>query len=128
MVFGLAYRDFLHEWRLSLCLVLALAAILAPMLVLFGLKHGVVSTMRERLIEDPANRQVMPAASGRFDPAWFRQMAARPSVGFVLQQNTNGIASANWSDVSGNINDNGTNRAVIVSPPSGNRFYRLFKP
>ncbi len=86
MVFSLAFRDFLHEWRLSLCLVLALAAILAPMLVLFGLKHGIVTTMRERLIEDPANRQILPAASGRFDPAWFRQTAARPEVGFVLPQ------------------------------------------
>jgi putative ABC transport system permease protein len=93
MVFGLALRDFLHEWRLSLCLVLALAAILAPMLVLFGLKHGVVTTMRERLIEDPANRQIMPAASGRFDSAWFRQMAARPEVDFVLPQ-TRAIAAS----------------------------------
>ncbi|MBL8705877.1 MAG: ABC transporter permease [Rhodospirillales bacterium] len=93
MVFGLALRDFLHEWRLSLCLVLALSAILAPMLVLFGLKHGVVTTMRERLIEDPANRQILPVASGRFDPAWFRQMAARPEVGFVLPQ-TRAIAAS----------------------------------
>lgn len=93
MVAGLALRDFFHEWRLSLCLVLALASILAPMLVLFGLKHGVVTTMRARLIEDPAIRQIMPASSGRFEPAWFRDMAARPEVGFVLPQ-TRAIAAA----------------------------------
>lgn len=92
MVFGLALRDFLHEWRLSLCLVLALAAILAPMLVLFGLKHGIITTMRARLLEDPTIRQIQPAASGRFDPDWFRAMAARSEVGFVVPQ-TRAIAA-----------------------------------
>lgn len=93
MVLALASRDFAHEWRLSLCLVLALAAILAPMLVLFGLKNGVVTTMRARLIEDPSIRQVLPASSGRYEPAWFRDMAARPEVGFVLPQ-TRAIAAS----------------------------------
>ena len=36
----LAASDFLFEWRLTSCLVLALAAVLAPLLVLFGLKYG----------------------------------------------------------------------------------------
>jgi putative ABC transport system permease protein len=94
MVLGLASRDFVHEWRLSLCQVLALAAILAPMLVLFGLKNGIVTTMRARLIEDPSIRQILPAQSGRFEPAWFRQMAARPEVGFVLPQTRTIAASA----------------------------------
>jgi hypothetical protein len=51
-----------------------------------------------------------------------------PSTGFVLQQNTNGLGSANWSNVTGTIQDNGTNRFVIVNPPVGSRFYRLVKP
>jgi hypothetical protein len=51
-----------------------------------------------------------------------------PSTGFVLQQNTNGIASVNWSNVVTAPGDDGTTRTVIVNPPTGNRFYRLFKP
>lgn len=50
-----------------------------------------------------------------------------PSTGFDLQQNTNGLTNLTWSNVSG-IGDNGTNRFIIVNPPAGNRFYRLFKP
>ena len=50
-----------------------------------------------------------------------------PSLNFTLQQNTNGIGSVNWSIVSG-IQDNSTTRFSIVSPPTGNRFCRLFKP
>ena len=51
-----------------------------------------------------------------------------PSSGFLLQQNTNGVASLNWSNVSALPIDNGTNRFIIVNPPTGERFYRLFKP
>jgi hypothetical protein len=53
-----------------------------------------------------------------------------PSVatGFALQQNTNGLSSVNWSNVTGTIQDNGTNRFITVSPQSGSRFYRLVQP
>jgi hypothetical protein len=50
-----------------------------------------------------------------------------PSTGWMLQQNTSGISSVNWSNVLDTPLDDGTNRTVIVNPPSGRRFYRLFK-
>lgn len=48
-----------------------------------------------------------------------------PSTGFVLQQNTNGIRSVNWSNVPAAPSDNGTTKTVIINPPVGNRYYRL---
>jgi len=51
-----------------------------------------------------------------------------PSTGYVLQQNTNSVSSVNWSNAPGNIQDDGTTKTLIVNPPVGNRFYRLFKP
>jgi hypothetical protein len=51
-----------------------------------------------------------------------------PSIGFVLQHNTNGLGSVNWSNVTGTIQDNGTSRFIIVNLTAGSRFYRLFKP
>ena len=51
-----------------------------------------------------------------------------PSTGFNLQVNTNSVASVNWSNAPGTIQDNGTIKYLIVNPPAGNRFYRLFKP
>jgi hypothetical protein len=50
-----------------------------------------------------------------------------PSTGFVLQQ-TADLTGTNWVAVSLPLNDNGTSKFVIVNPPGGNRFYRLFKP
>jgi hypothetical protein len=51
-----------------------------------------------------------------------------PSTDFVLQQNTNNVASVNWSNVTTTPTDNGTIKYIIVNPPTGNRFYRLCKP
>jgi len=51
-----------------------------------------------------------------------------PSTDFVLQENTNGIATANWSNVTATIQDNGTTKTFVVNPPTGNGFYRLFHP
>jgi hypothetical protein len=51
-----------------------------------------------------------------------------PSTGFTLQQNTNSVSSANWTNVLTTPLDDGTTKTVIVNPPTGNRFYRLFKP
>lgn len=50
-----------------------------------------------------------------------------PSTDWTLQQNTNSIASVNWSNAPA-ATDNGTIKYLIVNPPTGNRFYRLFKP
>ncbi len=51
-----------------------------------------------------------------------------PSTGWTLQLDTNSVSSANWSNVTSGINDDGTAKTLIVSPPAGKRFYRLFNP
>jgi hypothetical protein len=50
-----------------------------------------------------------------------------PSTGFSLQQNSD-LNTATWSAPPETITDNGTNKFIIVNPPTGNRFYRLSKP
>lgn len=81
---GLALADLRHEWVLSVCMVLAVAAVLGPLLVLFGLKHGTIETMRHRLLQDPRNREIRPLASRSFDRKWFEKLASRPEVAFVV--------------------------------------------
>lgn len=84
LVGNLALLDLKHEWILTLCMILAIAAILAPLLILLGLKHGTVETMRERLIEDPVNREIKPARTLQLSPRWFESFAQKPEVGFVI--------------------------------------------
>lgn len=50
-----------------------------------------------------------------------------PSTGWSLQQNIN-VSTTNWLAPSETVNNDGTNRFIIVNPPAGNRFYRLKTP
>lgn len=51
-----------------------------------------------------------------------------PSTGWTLHQTTNGLALLNWTNAPGMIEDDGITKTLIVNPPTGDRFYRLFKP
>ena len=79
-----AMADLRHDWRLGLCTVVALAAVLAPLLMLAGLRAGVIGGLRELLLQDPAVRQVMSAANREIAPATLAQLAERPDVGFLV--------------------------------------------
>jgi hypothetical protein len=50
-----------------------------------------------------------------------------PSTGFSLQQNAV-LSTTNWTSVPNPVNVVGSENQVIVSPPTGNRFYRLKSP
>lgn len=88
----LAARDYRHEWLMSTCFVLALSAALVPLLVLFGLKYGIISKLLDPIREDPRYREIVPSGSGNFTPAWFAQMAQRPDVAFIVPK-TRSIAA-----------------------------------
>lgn len=83
LVSGLAAAHLRHEWVLTLCLVIALAAVIAPLLVLLGLKHGTIATLRDRLVEDPLFREIRPAHTREYPPEWFSTVAQWPGVGFL---------------------------------------------
>lgn len=84
-LFRLAASDLADEWPVALAQVVAIAAVLTPLLVLFGLREGAIGTLIERLDRDPAMRLVTPEATGaqRYDAGWFAEMAARRDVAFV---------------------------------------------
>ena len=88
----LSLRDYSHERLLSACTILGLAAVLAPLLVLFGVKSGIINTMVERLVKDPRNLEISPVGSGRYDQNWFAAAGKRPGVAFIIPQ-TRSIAA-----------------------------------
>jgi putative ABC transport system permease protein len=86
LVGKLALADYLHERRLSFPLIISLAAVLTPLLVLFGLKFGIISTMDRALTEDPRSRELRPLGQERFGSAWFKELRGRPEAAFVLEK------------------------------------------
>ncbi len=89
---ALALHDYWHEKLLSLCAVLSLAAVLAPLLVLYGVKFGVINTMTERLKNDPHNLEIIPIGSGNYSTSFIEQLSKNPHVSFVLPR-TRAIAA-----------------------------------
>ncbi|MCB2187647.1 MAG: FtsX-like permease family protein [Deltaproteobacteria bacterium] len=88
----LGLADYWHEKLLSLCAVLGLAAVLTPLLLLLGIKYGVIAALTQRLLADPRNLEVVAVGSGRYDAAWFARLAAQPVTAFLLPQ-TRAIAA-----------------------------------
>ncbi len=83
-IIRLSFRDYSHERRMSGCFILALSSVLAPMMILFGLKFGIVSTMIYELVENPVNREIRPLGSGRYNDAWIDRYRNREDVEFII--------------------------------------------
>lgn len=79
----LAVADLRAEPLLAACTILSLAAVLAPLVILAGLRAGVVQGLREALLQDPRAREVMTASNRSFDAALLSRLAARPDVAFL---------------------------------------------
>jgi putative ABC transport system permease protein len=80
----LALADLWHERVLFLCSALGCAAVLAPLIVLFGLRQGVVAGLRAELLEDPRAREIVSIVNRTLEPALFARLAADPRIGFLV--------------------------------------------
>ncbi|SFA72113.1 ABC transporter permease [Pseudomonas sp. NFPP24] len=94
LVASLAWQDYRNDAWLSACSVLALVAVIAPLLVLFGLKFGLVSSLTERLQTDPATREIIPLGGGRFSSAFIEQLGERSEVAFAIPRTRQIAATA----------------------------------
>ena len=81
---ALALRDLYHDKKISLCVIASILAVVGPLLLLFGLKFGIVSQLRTELLSDPRNKEIQMSASARLDEEWFTQLRGQTGVGFVM--------------------------------------------
>ena len=94
---SLCFADIRHERLLSLCMLLSLAAVMAPILILFGLKTGAMDILRERLLQDPVNREIRPLTPRSYVPEWFDTLRSMPEVAFAVPATRQLSASADLS-------------------------------
>lgn len=90
----MAWEDYRADIRLSACTVLALVAVMAPLLVLFGLKFGLIESLTARLERDPSVREIVPMGGGRFTAQSITALAARPDIAFVIPRTRQIAATA----------------------------------
>ena len=80
----LGLADLRHERLMAICQGLALAAVLAPLLILYGLKHGIVTGTLAALREQPANREILVLGNNRLSPDDLEALRSLPEVGFLV--------------------------------------------
>ena len=92
-VMRLAFTKLARTRGTWLCQSLALAAIMAPLLIIFGLKYGLVESMKEALLSNPAALEIVVDGSVSDVPGIMERMEhwpelafAVPSVGYVYSR------------------------------------------
>jgi putative ABC transport system permease protein len=84
VVARLAWRDLRHGWPVTLCLVVAVIAALLPLLLLYGLRNGIVTNLIDDLRSDPRITEIQLVRDEQLSQEWFDDLAQDPRVGFLL--------------------------------------------
>lgn len=80
----LAWRDLLYDRKVALCIIFSLTSVIAPLLLLFGLKNGIITQLHDRLINNPQNLEIRMIGNGNYPHSWFESLAAHPEVQFLI--------------------------------------------
>jgi len=84
LTWRISLLDLRHEYLMFLWVTLGVAAIIAPLLVIHGLKSGLVSSMKARLIENPTNREIRPIEFHSHSPEALARIAGLPGVEILI--------------------------------------------
>lgn len=96
-------KDILHEWRMSFCVMFAVTAIATPLLIFFGLKSGIMETLRLRLLSNPATMEIISVNENRYEDGWFDSKRKDPLVSFVIPRTRRLAASAEFQASGGKL-------------------------
>lgn len=81
---ALAFADLNADRGVFWGAAVAVAAILAPLVMLFGLKAGLIDGLRGDFVANPRAREILNLQSLTLRQDWFDTMRARPDVAFVV--------------------------------------------
>lgn len=86
MLFRLALKDLIFDRLMSFCIVAAMVAVLAPLLLLFSLRNGIVTNLENSLKNNPVNLEIKMLAGYDLSEDFFSEIKNNPHVGFVVEQ------------------------------------------
>ena len=78
-----ALRDLVYDRKVSFFVIAALVAVIAPLLLLFSLKYGVVSQLQNQLLNDPQNLEIKingMQSNKVLDKAWFTRLQHKTKI------------------------------------------------
>lgn len=81
----LAIKDLWHDRKVSLCIIAALMAVIAPLLLLFGLKYGVITQLQYQLEQKSDLLEIKAQSrSNELTQHWIDQTKQRTDVKFAI--------------------------------------------
>ena len=110
-------RDLTRERTNLLCQVLAFAAILAPLLVLQGLKSGTTTSLIEDLLSDPRTLEAKLLGDTLYDGEWIASLDDNPHVAFAIPHTRSLAASVEFLGGEGAIRS--IERASLLATGAG---------
>lgn len=84
LVTRLALADLWYDKKVSFCIIASIISVITPLLLLFSLKYGVVSQLRDKLLNDPQNVEVKIVGNLQLDEKIFTWLQKQPEVDFVI--------------------------------------------
>ncbi|MGN1394094.1 MAG: ABC transporter permease [Succinivibrionaceae bacterium] len=84
LVIKLAFKDLIFERLLSLCIVASIVAVISPLLLLFSLKFGVVTTLKENFKANPQNLEIKMLSGYKLEESFFNKLRDNPHISFII--------------------------------------------
>lgn len=111
MIFKLALQDLWYDRLMSLCLTAAMVAVLAPLLLLFSLRYGILNTLDTSLRDNPLNLEIRMMQGYTLEKSFFDDLRSDPHVGFVVEM-TRALS------VTADVGFNGRAKTMIETIPT----------
>jgi putative ABC transport system permease protein len=84
LVTRLSLADLWYDKKVSFCIIASVISVITPLLLLFSLKYGVVSQLREQLLSDPQNLEVKIVGNLQLKDEMFEWIKQQPETAFVI--------------------------------------------
>lgn len=84
MILQLALKALKFEKLVSFCLIASLCSVIAPLLLLFSLRFGIITNLEENLKQDPSNLEIKFMSGYKLGDEFFESLKENPHVQFVL--------------------------------------------
>lgn len=84
MILKLSFCSLRFEKLISFCLIATLVSVIAPLLLLFSLRFGIISNLENNLKANPANLEIKMLAGYQLDKSFFNELENNPHMDFVV--------------------------------------------
>lgn len=84
MIFKLSLSSLKFEYLVNICLIASMVSVIAPLMLLFSLRFGIVSNLEEKLVTDPKNLEIRMMSGYQLDKSFFEELKNDPHIDFYI--------------------------------------------